>query len=172
MEPLNDNDSEPESLPVASEEEAKDSDECPTPILEDRQDQDMFDDTAANEMDNAPRNRISGLMAAIASIETSVIHITRSATARLDLFTSAPSKTVSFDEDSRRSFENLLNELRLARQQLSRTYEALGRALGQLSASNAHCKIIHRELGEVLRVQLENVTQKREVGWGVACGTG
>jgi hypothetical protein len=124
----------------------------------------MIDETATkdSETDNAPKI-VSGLMASIASIETSVVHMTRSATARLDLFTSAPPKTVSLEEDSSRSHENLLNELRLVRQQLSCTYEALGRALGQLSASNAHCTTIHRELGDV-RLQFENATKKKERG--------
>ena len=166
-------DSKTEDLPAEESESSEDEDldedsrECSTPCPEGQQDQDiMIDETATKDLetDSAPKI-VSGLMASIASIETSVVHMTRSATARLDHFTSAPPKTVSLTgkEDSSRSHENLLNELRLVRQQLSCTYEVLGRVLGQLSASNAHCTTIHRELGDV-RLQLENATKKKERG--------
>ena len=170
LEPFKLYDDETESLPVASDDEAKDSssNEFTTPIPEDPQDPEItIDDSdgmvAAQNTDNAPLANMSGLMASIASIETSVIHMTRSASARLDLFVTALPKTVSLEEDSRLSHENLLNELCLVRQRLSCTYETLGRALGQLSAANAHCTAIHRELGDV-RLQLENATKKKERG--------
>ena len=166
-----DDEEETESLPVASDDEAKDDNhDCPfpSPLAEDQHDQDITiddADTTEKETDDVPNTIIvSGLMASmIARIENSAIHATRSTTARLDLFTSAPPKTVSLEEDSRRSFEELLNVVRLLREQLLCIFEAHGRALGQLSASDAHCTTIHRELGNV-RVQLDNATKKKERG--------
>jgi hypothetical protein len=96
-------------------------------------------------------------------LETKVIHMTRSATARLQLFKPAPPKSVSIEEDGLKSREDLLNELRSVRQQLIVTHQALGYAIGQLSASNAHCTSIHRELSN-MREQLHNVTKARERG--------
>ena len=86
----------------------------------------------------------SGIMKTLANLETKVVHMTRSATARLDLFKPAPPKLISMAEDQLRSRDDLLNELRSVRQQLIMTHQALGFAIGQLSASNAHCTSIHR----------------------------
>ncbi|PPQ86166.1 hypothetical protein CVT26_002878 [Gymnopilus dilepis] len=89
--------------------------------------------------------------------------MTRSATARLDLFTVEPPKIVSLEEDQRLSPDEMLTELRSVRQRLMGAYQALGRALSQLSASNAHCTNIRRELDHVQH-QLHNVLKKRERG--------
>jgi hypothetical protein len=92
---------------------------------------------------------LSGLIASLADIENNVIHMTRSATAKLDLFTVAPPKVVSIEEDRMLSPGTMLNELRSLRQQLMGAYQTLGRALAQLGASNAHCTTIRRELDHV-----------------------
>ena len=55
---------------------------------------------------------ISGLMASIDSMERSVTHMTRSSTARLELYTTPRPKITSFEEDRRLSHEGLLHELR------------------------------------------------------------
>ena len=60
-------------------------------------------------------------------------------TARLDLFTAVPPKIISVEEDRRRGPSEMLNELHTLQEQLTSTYKALGCALGQLSAANAHC---------------------------------
>ena len=107
--------------------------------------------------------KTSGIMQSLASLETKVIHMTRSATARLELFKPAPPKLISIEEDRILSREDLLSELRSVRQQLIVTHQALGNAIGQLGASNAHCTSIQRELSYV-RERLNNVTKARERG--------
>ncbi len=102
-------------------------------------------------------------MDTLESLETKIIHMTRSATAWLELFQVSPLKLVSLEEDQLQSGEELLQEVWALRQQLSVVHKALGFALGQLSASNAHCTAIHRELGDV-RERLMNVTKVRECG--------
>lgn len=92
-----------------------------------------------------------------------IIHMTGSATACLELFKPAPSKSISVEEDQLQSREDLLNELYPARQQLILTHQAFGYAIGQLSASNAHCTSIQRELSCV-REKPNNVTKTRERG--------
>jgi hypothetical protein len=106
---------------------------------------------------------ILGLMVSIANMESSIIHMTHSVTARLNLYTTAPPKVILLKEDCEHSHEELLHELQSVRQQLFSTYQALGCALGQLSASNAHCTSIQRELGDI-HTRLDNVTKKREEG--------
>ena len=102
---------------------------------------------------------ISGLMVSIANIENNTIHMTRSSTARLNLFSVAPPKVVSSEEDEKLSTDERLQELRHLRQRLTGTYQCLGFAIAQLSASNAHCSAICRELDHV-RQQLEHATKK------------
>lgn len=55
--------------------------------------------------------QILSLMVSIANIEPSIIHIMHYATARLDLYTAAPLKTVSLKEDSKLSYQELLDKL-------------------------------------------------------------
>ena len=102
-------------------------------------------------------------MDTLASLETKIIHSTRSTTARLNLFTVAHPKAVSLAEDQVRGQEDLLAELRSTRLALTATHQALEHALGQLCAANAHCTAIHRELGSV-REKLINVRKTRECG--------
>ncbi len=102
-------------------------------------------------------------MDTLESLETKVIHMTHSATAQLELFKVSPLNVVSLEEDQLWSSEGLLHKLRALRQQLSVAHQALGFALGQLSASNAHCTAIHQELGDV-RECLMNATKAREHG--------
>lgn len=96
-------------------------------------------------------------------IETD-IHLTWSATINSDLYVTVP-KVVSLEEDLKRNVEELrvIDQLRSSRQQLLSTYQALRRAMAQLSAANSHCTIIQHELGEV-RVQLDNATKKKTRG--------
>jgi hypothetical protein len=74
--------------------------------------------------------QISGLMVLIANIKSSIIHITHSATARLDLYTAAPPKTASLEEDSKWFYQELLDELQSVMQQFLCMYHALRHALG------------------------------------------
>jgi septal ring factor EnvC (AmiA/AmiB activator) len=106
---------------------------------------------------------LSGLIALLTSIKDNVIHMTCSATARLNLFMVAPPKVVSIEEDCMLSLDAMLNELRSLRQHLMGAYQTLGRALAQLSASNAHCTTIWQELDHVHQ-QLQNVMKKKERG--------
>ena len=106
---------------------------------------------------------ISGLLASIDNMETSIIHMTRSTTARLDLFTTPPPKIISLAEDCQLSHEDLLHELRSVRQQLFSTYQALGRALGQLSASNVHCTSVQHELDDI-RQRLDDPMKTKKRG--------
>jgi DDE superfamily endonuclease len=108
-----------------------------------------------------PSQPIPKLMAALAKLETEVIHMTRSTTASLELSEIKPLKFVSPHEDCKLSVDGLLSELQSVRKQLFFTHQALGHALGQLSAANAHCTLLHHELGNV-KVKLENMTKRME----------
>ena len=126
---------------------------------EDHEHEDQLED---EEPPSSQMKPLSGLIALLTSIEDNVIHMTRSATARLNLFMVAPPKVVSIEEDRMLSSDAMLNELRSLRQHLTSAYQTLGRALAQLSASNAHCTTIRRELDHVHQ-QLQN-TMKKERG--------
>ena len=89
---------------------------------------DSDDDHPADS--SRPPWQISGLVELIDSLEMSAIHMTRSVTACLNLFMTAPPKTVLLDEDHKRSPEAWLAEIRSLRQQLLATHQALGRAIG------------------------------------------
>ena len=89
--------------------------------------------------------------------------MTCSASARLEVFMAAPPKIMSLQEDQLRSGDELITELRSVQQQLFATHQALQCAIGQLSASNAHCTSIHRELSDV-RERLNNVMKTTERG--------
>jgi hypothetical protein len=117
------------------------------------------------ESSNSPSQMkpFSGLLASIANIEDNLIHMTRSATAKLDLFMVAPPKIISLEEDRMLSSDAMLTELRSLRQHLIAAYQTLGRALAQLNASNAHCTSIRLELDHV-QEQLQNATKKKERG--------
>ena len=106
---------------------------------------------------------LSGLMKSLANLENDIIHMTRSTSSRLNLFRVAPPKVVSLEEDSQLSSDARLQEIRQLHQQLMGAYQALGCAMAQLSASNAHCTTIHRELDHVRR-QLDHATKKKERG--------
>ena len=120
-------------------------------------------DLESNNDDEEAVEPVSGITTTLASLEVKIIHMTRSATARLELFNPAPPKAISMEEDQLKSSKDLLNELRSVRQQLHVTHKALQFALGQLSASNAHCTSIHWELSSI-REQLNNATKARERG--------
>ena len=106
---------------------------------------------------------VSGFINALAGLETKITHATRSTSAPLNLFSAAPPKAVSLEEDEALTYENLLTELRSVRQKLSLSHQALMDVLGQLNAANAHCTVIHRELGCV-REQIVNATRAKERG--------
>ena len=108
-----------------------------------------------------PARPTSGLMTALTQIESKVLHRTCS-------ITSAESQMLSLNvsslkEDRARSHEDILGELHLVRHQLRGVYQGLGDTVSQLSAANAHCTLIHRELGGV-RKQLEGARKKQERG--------
>ena len=97
------------------------------------------------------------------NIEDNLIHMTHSATAKINLFMVAPPKIVSLEEDCMLSSDAMLTELRSLHQHLIGTYQTLGQALPQLNASNAHCISIRLELDHV-QEQLQNTTKKKEMG--------
>jgi predicted nucleic acid-binding Zn-ribbon protein len=72
-------------------------------------------------------------------------------------------KISSLEEDHARSHEDLVGELRLVQHQLQGIHQGLGDAVSELSAVNAHCTLIHRELGSI-RKQLDSAKKKHERG--------
>ena len=106
---------------------------------------------------------LSGLLASLENIEDNIVHLTRSATAKLELFMVAPPKVISAEEDRKLSHEAMFDELRSLHQHLMGAYCTLGCALAQLSASNAHCTSIRLELDHV-REQLQHAMKKKERG--------
>ncbi len=66
--------------------------------------------------DVTPGHPVSGLLVLIANMETTIIHMTRSASARLDLFTAEPPKIVSIEEDRKKTPIKMLNEIRRLRE--------------------------------------------------------
>ena len=95
----------------------------------------MTESDLEQESNDLVKDAGSGIMRTLTSLETKVVHMTHSAMARLDLFKPAPPKLVSMAEDQVWSRDKLLSELHLVRQQLITTHQALGFAIGQLSAS-------------------------------------
>ena len=117
-------------------------------------------------MDANPAHPTSGLMTALMQLESRVPYRTRGATSAQAASGESQMvslKVSSLEEDRARSHEDLLGELRLVRGQLKGIYQGLGDTVSQLSAANAHCTSIHRELGSV-RKQLESARKKRERG--------
>ena len=118
----------------------------------------------SDPIDASPVRPASGLMAALMQLESGLLHRTRSITSAVSGQSQMDSLTdSSLEEDSARSHEDLLSQLRLVRRQLRAVRQGLGDSVGQLSAANAHCTLIHRELGFVRR-QLDNTKKKRERG--------
>ena len=72
-------------------------------------------------------------------------------------------KILSLEEDRARSYEDLVGELHLVRCQLQGIHQGLGDAVSELSAVNAHCTLIYRELGSI-RKQLDSTKKKHERG--------
>jgi hypothetical protein len=74
-----------------------------------------YDDLEGQEHSDSPslsqKKPFSGLIASLANIEDNIIHMTRSATAKLDLFMVAPPKVVSLEEDCMLSPDAMLTEL-------------------------------------------------------------
>jgi hypothetical protein len=112
---------------------------------------------------NPEAKKLSGVMAALAKVQSEVIHLTRSAIANLDQIKMTPPKIISFAEDCRCSRDDLLFELRSVRKQLLIKHQALNQTISQLCAANAHCTSLHRELGNA-REQLDNLRKKKERG--------
>lgn len=83
-------------------------------LVNNKLDYDVSELTTRNDSEDAPQDsmkQISGLMVSIANIESSIIHMTHSATAKLNLYTATPPKTVSLKEDFKLSYQDLLDEL-------------------------------------------------------------
>ena len=117
-------------------------------------------------MDANPAHPTSGLMTALMQLESRVPYRTRGATSAQAASGESQMvslKVSSLEEDRALSHEDLFGELRLVRRELRGVYQGLGDAVSQLSAANAHCTAIHRELGSVRR-QLESTKKKRERG--------
>ena len=117
-------------------------------IINRRLDQTTGDDEQSCSLvepeDNSEANHmvpVSGFMNALASLETKIIHSTRSATARLNLFKVSPPKAVSLNEDQARSRDDLISVLRLTREELIATHQSLEYALGQLSARSEERRV-------------------------------
>ena len=106
---------------------------------------------------------LSGLLASLENIEDNIVHLTCSATTRLELFMVAPPKVISAEEHRKLSHEAMFDELQSLCQHLMGAYCTLGCALAQLSASNAHCTSIWLELDHV-REQLQHAMKKKERG--------
>jgi hypothetical protein len=114
-------------------------------------------------VDAMPQEPFSRFLATYANLESQVAHMTCSVSARHNLHTVEPPKTVSLEEDCKLSHEDLLKELRSVRQQLQYTHQAHGCALGLLSAANAHCTMVRQELSTV-RIQLDSARKSKERG--------
>ena len=110
-----------------------------------------------------PQEPFSGFLATYAILESQVAHMTHSISARHNLHTVEPLKTVSLEEDCKLSHKDLLKELQSVQQQLQYTHQARGCALGLLSAANAHCTMVRQELSTV-RIQLDSARKSKERG--------
>jgi hypothetical protein len=142
-----------------------DLDSDPTFTLDDEQ-EDLDSDLSCVEddpIDANPACPASGLMTALMQLESGVLHRTRSVTSAASGEQMVSLKVMSLEEDRALSHEDLFGELCLVRHELQGIYQGLGDAVSQLSAANAHCTAIHRELGSVRR-QLESTKKKREQG--------
>jgi hypothetical protein len=73
---------------------------------------------AKDPVDTMPQEPFLGFLATYANLESQVAHMTHSVSARHNLYTAEPPKTVSLEEDCKLSNEDLLKELRSVRQQL------------------------------------------------------
>ncbi len=120
--------------------------------------------TASDPIVASPACLASGLMTALMQLESRVLHRTCSFTLATSGQSHMESLTaLSLEEDSALSHEGLLRELRSVQCQLRGTYQDLGDSVSQLSAANAHCTSIHREL-RFVKTQLNSTRKKREQG--------
>ena len=87
---------------------------------------------------------------------------TRSMSSSTSLFHTTPTY-LSLMEDQQKSHEELVEEVRGLRNQVNGLVHTVSMQAAELRASNAHCTIIKRELGEV-RTQLENMRAKKNRG--------
>lgn len=87
---------------------------------------------------------------------------TRSTSSSTSLFCTTP-KYLSLMEDQQKSHQELVEEVRHLRNQVNGLVSTISMQAAELGASNAHCTIIKRELGEV-RTQLENMRAKKNRG--------
>jgi len=118
----------------------------------------------SDPIDTSPMRPASGLMAALMQSESGLLHRTHSITSAVSGQSQMDSLTdSSLKEDSAWSHEDLLSQLHLVWRQLWAVCQGLSDSVGQLSAANAHCTLIHRELSFVRR-QLDNTKKKRERG--------
>jgi hypothetical protein len=106
----------------------------------------------------------SGLMTALRQLEPRVLHRTCSVTVAVSgEFWIASLNVTSLEEDHTLSHKDLLGELCLVWGELWVIYQGLGDTISHLSAANAHCTLIYRELGSV-RKQLDGTRKQRERG--------
>jgi hypothetical protein len=132
--------------------------------LDDDTDDSSLSGTESDPVDANPARPVSGLMTVLMQLESWVLHWTRSVTSDASGMLQTVSLTVSsLEEDHALSREDLLGELRLVRRQLRGVCQDLSDSISHLSAANAHCTSIHRELGFV-RKQLDSTRKKRERG--------
>jgi hypothetical protein len=118
--------------------------------------------TESDPLDSNPVHPTSGLITVLMKLESEVLHRTRSVTsAALGKFQMASLMVLSLEEDAALSHEDLLSKLRLVRRQLRGVSQDLGDSISYLSAANAHCTSIEREL-KFVRKQLDNARKKRE----------
>jgi hypothetical protein len=87
---------------------------------------------------------------------------TRSTSSSTSLFDTTPTY-LSLTEDQQKSHKELVDEVRHLRNQVNGLASTISMQAAELGASNAHCTIIKRELGEV-RTQLENMRAKKNRG--------
>ncbi len=153
-----------ETIQDSGDEDSSDSD--PTFTIEDEPDDlgSNLSHIEDNPMDVHPAHPASGLMTALMQLESRVPYRMHSITlAALGEYQMVSIKVSLLAEDQVLSYEDLLAELCLAQHQLWGIYQGLGDAVSHLSAANAHCTLIHRELGSV-RMQLDSTRKKREQG--------
>src|SRR5216683_141085 len=136
-----------ETIQDSGDEDSLDSD--PTFTIEDEPD-DLGSNLSHIEddpMDVHPAHPASGLMTALMQLESGVPYRMHSVTsAALGESQMVSVKVLLLAEDQALSHEDLLAELHLAQHQLWGIYQGLGDAVSHLSATNAHCTLIHGEL--------------------------
>ena len=120
--------------------------------------------TESDPLDSNPAHPTSGLITVLMKLESEVLHRMCSVTsAASGKFQTASLMVSSLKEDTALLHEDLLSELCLVQCQLRGISQDLSDSISYLSAVNAYCTSIEREL-KFVRKQLDNARKKREQG--------